>query len=51
MMWILGKRLEYIVFGILVFALALYTHREDIKRFFSGKELKTSEALKHYMKS
>ena len=51
MMWIIGKRFEYIVFGILVFALALYTHREDIKRFLSGRELKTSEALKRYMKS
>ena len=49
MMWILGKRTEYIVFAVIAFALALYTHREDIKRILSGKELKTSEAVKHYL--
>lgn len=49
MIWVLGKRIEFIVFGILVFALALYAHREDIKRIISGKEMKTSESIKHYL--
>ncbi len=50
MMWVLGKRTEYIVFAAAALALALYTHREDIKRIISGKELKTSEAVKHYLR-
>ena len=50
MMWVLGKRIEFVVFGILAFVLILYTHREDIKRLISGKELRTSEAVKHYFK-
>ena len=49
MMWVLGQRIEFIVFGVLAFALALYTHREDLKRLISGKELKTSESVKHYL--
>lgn len=49
MMWILGMRIEFIVFGLLAFALAIYTHREDLIRIISGKELKTSESVKHYM--
>ena len=48
-MYVLGKRVEFIVFAILAFVLALYAHREDIKRFFAGQELKTSEAVKHYL--
>jgi len=50
MMWVLGMRLEIIIFGLLSFLLALYTHREDIRRIISGKEIKTSEAMKHYLK-
>lgn len=49
-MWVLGMRVEYIVFGILAFILALYTHREDIRRIISGKELKTSDSMKKYLK-
>ncbi len=50
MMLVLGKRIEYITFGILAFLIALYTHREDIRRIISGKELNTSESIKHYLK-
>jgi glycerol-3-phosphate acyltransferase PlsY len=49
MMWVLGKRIEFVIFGILAFVLILYAHREDIKRLISGKELKSSEAIKHYL--
>ena len=49
MMWVLGKRPEYIVFAAAALALALITHRDDIKRIISGRELKTSEAVKHYL--
>lgn len=49
MMWVVGMRFEYIVFGIAALLLALYTHREDIKRIISGKELNTSESMKKYM--
>lgn len=47
-MWLLGKGIEYAILFILTFALALYTHREDLKRLFSGKERKTTEAIEHY---
>lgn len=50
MMWILGLRLEIITFGVLALLLALYTHREDIKRIISGQELKTSDSMKKYLK-
>jgi glycerol-3-phosphate acyltransferase PlsY len=50
LMWVLGKRMEYIVFGFLAFALVLYAHREDIKRIISGKELNTSESVRHYLR-
>ncbi|MBU1027294.1 MAG: hypothetical protein KKA31_06150, partial [Candidatus Margulisbacteria bacterium] len=49
MMLVLGKGAEEVFFGVSAFALALYTHREDIKRFIAGKELKTAESVKHYM--
>lgn len=45
MMWVVGKRMEYVAFGIFAFALALYAHREDIKRIVSGKELTTSDTI------
>lgn len=50
LMWVLGLRREYIIFSALAFGLALYTHRRDIVRIVSGRELKTSEAVKHYLK-
>jgi len=50
MLWVIGKRFEYIIFALLAFLLALYTHREDLKRFFSGQEFNTSEALSRYFK-
>ncbi|MFH1347484.1 MAG: glycerol-3-phosphate 1-O-acyltransferase PlsY [Candidatus Margulisiibacteriota bacterium] len=49
-MWVLGMRVEFIAFGILAFILALYTHREDIERIISGKELNTSESIKKHLK-
>ncbi|MBU0671911.1 MAG: glycerol-3-phosphate 1-O-acyltransferase PlsY [Candidatus Margulisbacteria bacterium] len=48
-MWVMGMKIEYIVFGLLAFGLALYTHREDIKRIVSGKELNTSESIKKHL--
>jgi len=50
MLWVLGKRAEYVIFALLAFVLALYTHRADIKRLFAGKELNTQEAMGHYLK-
>ena len=49
MTFVAGKRIEYITFAILAFILALYTHRQDIKRLASGQELRTSEAIKHFL--
>jgi glycerol-3-phosphate acyltransferase PlsY len=48
MMLVLGKRMEFVIFGFLAFLLALYTHRADIKRILSGKELKTAESIRKY---
>jgi len=50
MMWVLGKGTQYIVFAAAALALALFTHRDDIKRIISGRELKTSAAVKHYLR-
>jgi len=47
--WAVGKRLEYIVFAVGVFLLALFTHRNDVKRLLAGQELRTGDAVKHYM--
>ncbi|MEA3493969.1 MAG: glycerol-3-phosphate 1-O-acyltransferase PlsY [Candidatus Margulisiibacteriota bacterium] len=49
MMFVVGKRHEFIIFGVLAFALVLYTHRDDIMRLVSGRELKTSQAMKKYL--
>jgi len=49
MFFVLGKRIEYIAFAGLALALALYTHRDDIIRFVTGKELRTSQAVKKYL--
>lgn len=49
MMFVVGKRYEFITFGVLAFALALYTHRNDIIRLVSGREIKTSQAVKKYL--
>lgn len=49
LLFVFGKRFEFVFFAALAFVLALYTHREDIKRLIAGQELKTSEAVKHYM--
>jgi glycerol-3-phosphate acyltransferase PlsY len=49
MYFVLGKRTEYITFAVLALLLALYTHRDDIIRFVTGKELKTSQAMKKYL--
>ena len=51
LLFALGKSAEYITFAVMALILALYTHREDIKRLISGKELNTSEALKRYLGS
>ena len=49
-MYVIGLRVEFIVFACLSFLLALYTHRRDIQRFMAGKELNTSDAMQHYLK-
>jgi glycerol-3-phosphate acyltransferase PlsY len=49
MMLVAGKTIEYVTFAVLAFILALYTHRQDIKRISSGKEIKTKEKIKHYL--
>ena len=40
---------ELVVYALLTFILAAIAHRKDISRFFSGKELNTSAALRHYL--
>jgi acyl phosphate:glycerol-3-phosphate acyltransferase len=49
-LFLAGKRIEYIAFGFFAFLIALYTHRNDIQRMISGKELKTSDAMRHYIR-
>lgn len=48
---IFNRGIELIVFAWLTFILAVLTHGKDISRFISGKELKTHEAIKHYLKN
>lgn len=50
MMGVLGMRFEYLVFAVLAAVLAFYTHRFDLGRFFSGKEVSAPEALSRYLK-
>jgi glycerol-3-phosphate acyltransferase PlsY len=45
MMWLGSKPYQYIIFGIANAALALYVHRKDIERFFTGNELTIQESL------
>lgn len=45
MLYISNDGLPYVIFGILSFMIALYTHREDILRIISGKEAKAKIAL------
>ncbi|MFA5840180.1 MAG: glycerol-3-phosphate 1-O-acyltransferase PlsY [Candidatus Margulisiibacteriota bacterium] len=46
---IFGKSWQLILFGFATFFLTAYTHRRDIWRFFEGKEMKASAALKYYL--
>jgi len=50
MMLILAKPVPIVIFTLLAFVLALITHHNDVYRFITGKELKTSEAINRYMK-
>ncbi|MBU0630853.1 MAG: glycerol-3-phosphate 1-O-acyltransferase PlsY [Candidatus Margulisbacteria bacterium] len=45
--WLGSWGIEYIVFAIGAAGLALYAHRFDLQRYFSGKETTISEALKN----
>ncbi|MDD5382729.1 MAG: glycerol-3-phosphate 1-O-acyltransferase PlsY [Candidatus Margulisbacteria bacterium] len=50
MMWMASWRGEYITFGILSALLAIYAHRQDLKRYFAGDELTIQESLAKYRK-
>jgi glycerol-3-phosphate acyltransferase PlsY len=50
MMWMGSFRLEYIGFAVGALFLALYAHRNDIKRFLAGEELSISDSLAKYLK-
>jgi glycerol-3-phosphate acyltransferase PlsY len=45
LMWLANYDFGYILFGFLIFLLALFAHREDLLRFFSGREVKINKAL------
>lgn len=45
-LWMLGEGSWGVGFGLAVFGLAVYVHREDIKRLASGQEKRLSEAVK-----
>lgn len=45
-MWMASYGLNFIVYGLLLFALALYAHRSDVARFLAGNEVRLGEALK-----
>ncbi|MDI6731898.1 MAG: glycerol-3-phosphate 1-O-acyltransferase PlsY [Candidatus Margulisbacteria bacterium] len=46
---VFNRGIELVMFAVLTFILAAVAHCKDISRFFSGKELNTSEALRHYL--
>ena len=48
-MWVSGKPIEIITFAALAMLIAFCAHRKDILRIISGKEINTSEAIKHYL--
>jgi len=48
MMWMASWRAEYVFFGAANALLAVYTHRNDLKRYFAGQELTIQESLKRY---
>jgi glycerol-3-phosphate acyltransferase PlsY len=50
MMWVLGWRVEYIIYMIAAFLLALYTHRGDIQRLLVGQEKTIQETFQTYRK-
>ncbi|MFH1542695.1 MAG: glycerol-3-phosphate 1-O-acyltransferase PlsY [bacterium] len=50
LMRILGMRLEVIVFSILAFLLACYTHRNDVKRLLAGEEIRADVAIRKFLK-
>lgn len=50
MMWMASWRAAYITFGILSALLAIYVHRADLQRFFSGNELTIQESMAKYSK-
>lgn len=50
MMWMGSWRTEYVLFGVGAFLLALYVHRHDLQRFFSGNELTIQESIAKYRK-
>lgn len=43
-LWGLGEGVCGLMFGVCVFMLALFAHREDVKRLLSGQETKFTEA-------
>jgi glycerol-3-phosphate acyltransferase PlsY len=50
MMLVLGMPRQVITYGVISAVLLIYTHRRDIKRIISGRELNTSESIKKYLK-
>ncbi|MBU0686338.1 MAG: glycerol-3-phosphate 1-O-acyltransferase PlsY [Candidatus Margulisbacteria bacterium] len=50
LLWMASFSFDYILFGFLLFLLALYTHRADIKRFLSGEEVTIDKSRVKYTK-
>ncbi|MFA4857803.1 MAG: glycerol-3-phosphate 1-O-acyltransferase PlsY [Candidatus Margulisiibacteriota bacterium] len=50
MLWLVSYGFNYILFGILLAALAWYVHRADVRRFFAGEETRLDEAWSKYSK-
>jgi len=50
MMLVLGKPVQIVIFTLAAFLLALYTHRLDLVRFFSGSEIRADEVINRYRK-
>jgi len=46
MLWIFGSGFSYIIFGVLIAALAIYRHKANIMRLLIGEESKINEKKK-----
>lgn len=44
---IFGYQIKYVLYGLILAVIAIYRHRDNIKRLLAGKEHKLGEKVKH----